>query len=76
MHAALEAVNDMLRILFMNKLDELVDQIEKRIRNYYAKEEQMLISFLIGGCIHLMMKSRNKDEDVEKFLLQVITKIV
>ena len=76
MHAALEAENDMLRILFMDKLDELVARIEKHIRNYYAKEDQMLISFLIGGSIHLMMKSKNDNEEVEKFLVEVITKIM
>ena len=76
MHAALEAENDMLRILFIDKLDELVDRIEQGIHKYYAKEDQMLISFLIGGSIHLMMKSKNKNEDVEKFLIEVITKIV
>ena len=76
MHAALEAENDMLRILFMDKLDELVARIEKHIRNYYAKEDQMLISFLIGGSIHLMMKSKNDNEEVEKFLVEVIRKIV
>ncbi len=76
MHAALEAENDMLRVLFMDKLDELIECIEKHIRKYYAKEDQMLISFLIGGSIHLMMKSRNKNEEVEQFLVKVITKIV
>ena len=76
MHTALEAQNDMLRILFMDKLDELVARIEKRIRNYYAKEDQMLVSFLIGGSIHLMMKSKNDNEEVEKFLVEVIRKIV
>ena len=76
MHAALEAENDMLRVLFMDKLDELIERIEKHIRKYYAKEDQMLISFLIGGSIHLMMKSKNKNEDVEQFLVEVITKIV
>lgn len=76
MHAALEAENDMLRILFMDKLDELVARIEKRIRNYYVQEDQMLISFLIGGSIHLMMKSKNDNEEVERFLVEVITKIM
>ena len=76
MHAALEAENDMLRIIFKDKLDELIERIEKRIRKYYVKEDQMLISFLIGGSIHLMMKSKNKNEDVEQFLVEVITKIV
>ena len=76
MHVALEAENDMLRILFMDKLDELVARIEKRIRNYYAQEDQMLISFLIGGSIHLMMKSKNDNEEVERFLVEVITKIM
>ena len=76
MHAALEAENDMLRILFMGKLDELIGRIEKHIRNYYAKEDQMLISFLIGGCIHLMMKSKNDNAEVEQFLVEVIVKIV
>ena len=76
MHAALEAENDMLRILFMDKLDELVARIEKHIRKYYAKEDQMLISFLIGGSIHLMMKTKNKNEEVEQFLVGVIQKIV
>ena len=59
-----------------DKLDELIERIEKHIRKYYAKEDQMLISFLIGGSIHLMMKSKNKNEDVERFLVEVITKIV
>ena len=76
MHVALEATNDMLRILFMDKLDELVDRIEKSIRKYYAKEDQMLISFLIGGSLHLMMKSKNDNEEVERFLVEVITKMV
>ena len=76
MHAVLESENDMLRIVFKDKMDELIERIEKRIRNYYAKEDQMLISFLIGGSIHLMMKSKNKNEDVERFLIEVITKIV
>ena len=76
MHAALEAENDMLRVLFMDKLEELIERIEKRIRKYYAKEDQMLISFLIGGSIHLMMKSKNDNEEVERFLVEVITKIM
>ena len=76
MHAVLESENEMLRIVFRDKMDELIDRIEKKIRNYYAKEDQMLISFLIGGSIHLMMKSKNKNEDVEKFLVEVIAKIV
>ena len=76
MHAVLESENDMLRVVFKDKMDELIEQIEKRIRNYYAKEDQMLISFLIGGSIHLMMKSKNKNEEVEQFLIDVIMKIV
>ena len=76
MHAVLESENELLRIVFRDKMDELIDRIEKKIRNYYAKEDQMLISFLIGGSIHLMMKSKNKNEDVEKFLVKVIAKIV
>jgi len=76
MHAALEAENDMLRIVFKDKLDELIERIEKHIRKYYAKEDQMLISFLIGGSIHLMMKTKNDNEDVERFLVEVITKIM
>lgn len=76
MHTVLESENDMLRIVFKDKMDELIERIEKRIRTYYAKENQMLISFLIGGSIHLMMKSKNKNEDVEQFLIEIITKIV
>ena len=76
MHTVLESENEMLRIVFRDKMDELIDRIEKKIRNYYAKEDQMLISFLIGGSIHLMMKSKNKNEDVEKFLVEIIAKIV
>ena len=75
MHGVLESENDMLRIVFKDKMDELIERIEKKIRNYYAKEDQMLISFLIGGSIHLMMKSKHKNEDVEKFLVEVITKL-
>ena len=76
MHAGLEAVNGMLQVVFKDKLDELIEQVQNNIQKYYAKEDQMLISFLMGGCIHLMMKSKTKNEDVEKFLVEVITKIV
>lgn len=76
MHAALEAENGMLRIVFKDKLDELIERIEKEIHKYYAKENQMLISFLIGGSVHLMMKTKNKNEEVEQFLVEVITKIM
>lgn len=76
MHAALEAENGMLRIVFKDKLDELIERIEKEIHKYYAIEDQMLISFLMGGSIHLMMKSKNKNEEVEQFLAEVISKLV
>lgn len=76
MHVALERNDDMLRILFKDNMDELIARIEKKIRIYYAKEEQMLISFLIGGSIHLLMKAKNDNEEVEKFLIDVITKIM
>lgn len=76
MHEALEAENGMLRIVFKDKLDELIERIEKEIHKYYAKENQMLISFLIGGSVHLMMKTKNKNEEVEQFLVGVITKIM
>lgn len=76
MHAVLESENAMLRIVFKDKMDELIERMEKRIQNYYGKENQMLISFLIGGSVHLMMKSKNKNEDVEQFLIDVISKIV
>ena len=75
MHAALKVENGMMRILFDGKLDELIERIETKIRKYYAKEDQMLIDFLMGGCIHLFMKSRNINEEVEEFLVDVITKI-
>ena len=76
MHVALEGENGMLRILFDGKMDELVERMEAKIRKYYVKEDQMLVSFLMGGTIHLMMKSKNKNEDVEQFLVDVINKIV
>ena len=76
MHAVLESENDMLRIVFKDKMDELIERIEKKLRNYYAKEDQMLISFLIGGSVHLMMKSKSSNADVEQFLVEVIRKIM
>ncbi|MBR2045390.1 MAG: TetR/AcrR family transcriptional regulator [Agathobacter sp.] len=76
MHKVLESENDMLRIVFKDKMDELIERMEKRIQNYYPKENQMLVSFLIGGSVHLMMKPNNNNEDVEQFLIEVITKIV
>ena len=76
MHVALEAENDMLRVVFKEKYDELIERIEQHIRKYYAKEDQMLLSFLIGGSIHLMMGSKSKNEEVEQFLVEVITKIM
>ena len=75
MHKVLESENDMLRIVFKDKMDELIERMEKRIQNYYPKENQMLVSFLIGGSVHLMMKPNNNNEDVEQFLIEVITKI-
>ena len=75
MHVALKADDGMMRVLFDGKLDELIERIEMKIRKYYAKENQMLVSFLIGGTIHLIMKSKSKNEDVEKFLLGMIEKL-
>ena len=75
MHVALKADDGMMRVLFDGKLDELIERIEMKIRKYYAKENQMLVSFLMGGAIHLIMKSKSKNEDVEKFLLVVIEKL-
>ena len=75
MHVALKADDGMMRVLFDGKLDELIERIEMKIRKYYAKENQMLVSFLMGGTIHLIMKSKSKNEDVEKFLLGVIEKL-
>ena len=76
LHGALEADSGMLRLLFDGKLDELVERMERRIRKYYKEEDQMLVSFLMGGTFHLMMKSKNKNEDVERFLVDVIMKIM
>ena len=75
MHAALKVENGMLRVLFDGKLDELIERIEIKIRKYYAKEDQMLVSFLMGGTIHLMMKANTKNEEVEDFLIEVIRKL-
>ena len=75
MHVALKADDGMMRVLFDGKLDELIERIEMKIRKYYAKKNQMLVSFLMGGTIHLIMKSKSKNEDVEKFLLGVIEKL-
>ena len=75
MHVALKADDGMMRVLFDGKLDELIERIETKIRKYYAKEDQMLVSFLIGGTIHLIMKSKSKNEEVKKFLIEVIEKL-
>lgn len=75
MHVALEQNNDMLHTVFRDNMDELILRMEKSIHKFYAKEDQRLISFLIGGSFHLMMKSKNKNEDVEQFLIEIITKI-
>ena len=76
MHKVLESENAMLRVVFRDKMEELIARMEKRIQNYYPKEKEMLVSFLIGGSVHLMMKSKKKSEDVEQFLIEVISKIV
>ena len=60
MHAVLESENAMLRVVFKDKMDELIARMEKRIQNYYPKEKEMLVSFLIGGSVHLMMKSKKQ----------------
>ena len=75
MHVALEQSGDILNLLFRDKLDELTGRIEEHIRKYYKKEEQMLVSFLMGGSIHLMMNPANDNAEVENFLIEVITKI-
>ena len=75
MHVALKVENGMMRVLFDGKLDELIERIEIKIRKYYAKEDQMLVSFLMGGTIHLMMKAKAKNEDVERFIVDVIEKL-
>ena len=56
-------------------MKQRMERIEKHIRKYYKKEDQMLISFLIGGSIHLMMRSKNDNKEVEQFLIHVIKKI-
>lgn len=76
MHIALESESDMLHILFIDKLDELIERMENTIQKYYEKEDRMLISFLIGGSVHLMMKSKNDNHEVEKFLVRMISKVV
>ena len=75
MHVALKVENGMMRVLFDGKLDELIERIETKIRKYYAKEDQMLVSFLMGGTIHLMMKEKAKNEEVERFIVEVIEKL-
>ena len=60
MHKVLESENAMLRVVFRDKMDELIARMEKRIQNYYPKEKEMLVSFLIGGSVHLMMKSKKQ----------------
>lgn len=75
MHAALETEHDMLRILYRGHFDELVRRIEEHIKTLYTKENQMLISFLIGGSVHLMLKSGNDNGKVEEFLSRIVKKI-
>ena len=75
MHSALKVENGMLRVLFDGKLDELIERTEIKIRKFYAKEDQMLVSFLMGGMIHLMMKDDMKMDELESFLIEVIGKI-
>ena len=55
--------------------DKVIKCVETKLRKYYSKEDQMLVSFLIGGTIHLIMKSKSKNEDVKKFLIEVIEKL-
>ena len=76
MHVALNVEHGMMRVIFDGKFDELIERVEMKIQKYYAKEDQILLSFLMGGTIHLMMKSKRKNEEVESFLIEVIGKLV
>ena len=75
MNEALACENDMLRILYKGHFDELVRRIEEHIKTLYTKENQMLISFLIGGSVHLMLKPGNENAKVEGFLAQIVKKV-
>ena len=75
MHAALKADEGMMRVVFDGNYDELIKRVETKLRKYYSKEDQMIVSFLIGGTIHLIMKSKSKNEEVKKFLIEVIEKL-
>lgn len=75
MHVALRADEGMMRVVFDGNYDELIKRVETKLRKYYSKEDQMLVSFLIGGTIHLIMESNSKNEEVKKFLIEVIEKL-
>lgn len=76
MNEALACDDNMLRILYRDHFDELVRRIEIHIKSLYAKEHQMLISFLIGGSVHLMLKPGNENAKVEEFLSRIVQKIM
>ena len=71
---ALETVIDSLPILFRGKIDVLTQEIEHHIQSHYGKDEQMLVSFFIGGTMHLILQLKNNSKDVEKFLIDIINK--
>ena len=75
MHVALKADEGMMSVIFDGNYDELIERVETKLRKYYSKEDQMIVSFLIGGTIHLIMKSKSKNEEVKKFLIEVIEKL-
>ena len=69
--------SDMIMILYDNRLDFLVDKVEKKIYMTYSnfidsKRDKLIISFLIGGAVRLFMPANIYEVENKALLLSQI----
>lgn len=67
--------HELLDTLFYDQLDVLTKEIETHLQKLYPPKEQMMLSFLIGGAVHLMANPDRDSQMVKNFLAETITKI-
>lgn len=68
-----------IRIFFSGKVSDLVDKIEVRLkRHYFSKantpQKDIMISFLIGGATHVMLKNQCDEKIVTSTLIDLLSK--
>ncbi len=70
-----------IRIIYKNRMSELVSQLETRIKGHYKdscsnSEQQVLISFLIGGATHAILDLDDEKEKIKGTLNRYISELI